>query len=174
MSTREFNDWLKIHCGLFDGVRRFIKEESLAEWERVLASTPYSAAVEASRRIYNSEIRPKEYSDHAVAVKRAAFEISRQMQATAAGSGPSSYEGDRQADLRKRFEEKWQDLDRDERREWFRRACFECKGSADFKADECETKLLHDYAAILFAEAQATKFLPMSAVAAKVGEGWEF
>lgn len=173
MSTREFNDWLKIHCGLFDGVRRFIKEESLAEWERVLASTPYSAAVEASRRIYNSEIRPKEYSDHAIAVKRAAFDISRQMQATAAGNGPSSYAGEREAELRFKFQSQWESLDREGRKEWFRRACFECKNDADFKPDEYEAKLLLDYAAILFAEAQSTQFVPMAG-GVPAGQAWEF
>lgn len=119
MTKAQFGEWLKVHCGLFDGVRRFVKAETLDEWEQLLASTPLDAAIAASRRIYDSEIRPKEYSDHAAAVKRAAAEIVR---ADSAKQHFGTSKGELESNLRLKCKNAWNALDARVRKEWIAKA----------------------------------------------------
>jgi hypothetical protein len=149
MTKDQFSEWLKVHCGLFDGVRRFAKPETLDEWERLLSSTPLEAAIAASRRIYESENRPRDYSDHAIAVKRAAAEINR-TNATYTAVQPVCA-GEIQGRLRDRFEEAWKAIDDRERQMWIAKAKSEIN-NPDLAPEHFGWKLVLQYAETLHAE----------------------
>lgn len=149
MTKKEFSKWLKTHCALFDGVRRFVVDDTLDEWERVLASVPFDLACAASRRLYDSEFRPP-ISDHAVMVKRAATDIAKARRAESTKAVDTR--GDMEGRLRDRHAERWAALSDQDRRRWIDKALREIKVDGLTPKHQQSWKFVVQYAETLHAE----------------------
>lgn len=76
MNQPEFKLWLDFHCGMFAGIRDWLRRKGLTAnqiieaWQRSLVDVGLEEAKSASCRLWESESCPKTYDRHPVEIKR--------------------------------------------------------------------------------------------------------